>query len=187
MKRLFLTIIVLLLLFALVWATIEGPNSSTSEFGSNWTNTSNVRLSDDNDASYNATSQDWLITTGYGFTAATGTMDSVIVTVEGSGPSGNPTQRGMDAQLVIGGSGTGDIVNFTLGTNDQIITIVGSTDALFNTGLTVAQFLAAGFGVQIRDDDASANALTIDHIQIRGVYTAAGDGVSGRRRRVIQN
>jgi len=182
------TLIAILLLFSVVYAANETQFGVTGNGGTNWSNAGTIKTSDDQRASYNTTTQDWIGVEDMGFVAVVGTVDSIRVNIEGYGVIGGSERRTMDAQLIIGGIATGDIVSFAFtgtGTGaESTIFAVGSTDVLWNTAADSADVTASNFGAQIRDNDAIAHNLNVDAISIVVHYTGAS-GVTSHIMRTV--
>ena len=182
-------IIVFLLCTIIVWAADTGNQNLTAvQGGTNWTNwdVDSVDTSDDDRASYAGTTQDVAGGTGFGFSIPDGaTIDSIVVYTEGYGTGAGPVDQQIEAQILIAGMGTGDWVTVQLIKNvggEAVITSIGSTDALWNTGADEADIENSTFGVQHRDINTTSDIFYIDHIQMRIVYTE----VSGAKGTVIR-
>ena len=160
-------------------STLKTTFSSAS--GVNWTTPNNAKLSDDAYAIYNNTAQNRLICTQYGFALpASATILGIEVLIEGNGTSGTTAQREIQVALTKDGNNEfGDRLLELNQTSDTTQTLGSSTD-LWSTAWGQSDIDTTTFGVRIWDDDATAAALNIDHVQIR-VYHTVGGGITASR------
>lgn len=148
--------------------------------GTNWTSwtVATINSSNDTRATYSNAGQNWATATNFSIGATTGgTVDSILVRIEGNGAGNPPSSRSIDVQLVISGSRTGDIVAQSMDKNtDNTYTLRGSTNALWNTAATIAQVNATNFGLSIRDTDTGTDELRIDMVEISVWWTDPATG-----------
>lgn len=146
-------------------------NSPTAAVGTNWTLPNNVFTSDNQRTTYNTTTQDLLKITDFDHAIPTDAMIlGITVYVEGVSSGGNEQARKIDVGMTKDGAAlAGDYKQQVLPTVEDVFTLGGAAD-LWGTTWTPAQLNATNFGVLIRDNDASAAPLLIDHVQVRITY-----------------
>lgn len=151
-----------------------------------------LNSSNDKRAGYNRTGQTWAGATGFGFDlqpVGTARIDSIVVMVEGYSSGTTSARRTYQIQLLKAGTGTGtvgtDILPGSLPENEtRDWTHTGTgVNVLWGTTWSEADIENSGFGVQIRDNDATAHALYFDQIMIRVRWTDLGGLVTTKHGR----
>lgn len=146
---------------------LSGFRNPTVGTGSGWTTPGNIFLSDDSDATYAGSTQEFLEAETFGFNIPNNAIiRGFEVQVEGS----SATSRTVEVFLTKNGTAsTGTSLTQALSASDTINVLGGATN-LFGTTWDVAEVNASTFGVFLRDNVASASDLNIDHIMLRVYY-----------------
>jgi hypothetical protein len=154
-------------------AGFRNPTATTGTAG--WTTPDNCFTSNDADATYSGSTQQYLETEGYGFTIPTNAIvRGFEVTVEARSVGGTRT-----IEVALSKNGTaivGTAKTQALTTADVIYSFGSSTDVWGSITWDNAEVNATTFGVFIRDDTASASDIEIDHVKVRVYYD---NGVRG--------
>lgn len=158
-------------------ADTAGPRTAGTASGTNWSNPGNTTISDDARAIYNSTAQNPLLLTNFGFTIPAGaTINGITVTREGGGDGSNVPRRRYQMALMKDGSNIAGTektgLNLPQTTEDTVD--VGSATDLWGTTWTSTEINSTNFGVQIRDNDTTANGIFFDYIAVTITYTPAG-------------
>jgi len=150
-----------------------GPNTAGTASGTNWLNPGYTAASDDSHATYDNNQQDDLRLTNFGFSIPAGsTIDGIVVTREGYGDGPTEAKRQFRIGLTKDGStlaGTRKI-DQPLPITEDTVDIGNATD-LWGTTWTVAEINATTFGVLISDNDAKADEIGFDYIEVTIHYT----------------
>lgn len=164
-------------------AAINQTSPTTS-----WTNLpDSVFTSDDRRSVYTGTTKDTLFVTDFTMgVPASSTITAIIVTSEAQGTASQAVRRRLDIHLVKNGRDiVGDHVAFNHDQNsDNIVTLSGSTDSLWNTTWTESEINATTFGLAIVKNATQAGDISGDHFTINVHYTIGGDEILTRRRRI---
>lgn len=169
-------------------ADSEGPLDPSGAAGSNWKHPSYVFVSDDTRASYSGTLQEILSAGGFGFASVDGTVEGIIVEIEGYGIGSSPPEGDqIDVALTKDGSSPAgswkSAVELPNGLGNEDYVSAGASDDLWGTSWTPSEILDPDFGVLVRDTDTLASPLNIDHIRVTVYFTA---GSNPTRRVILQ-
>ena len=182
-----------LLLPALAWGDDTGWKSAgtVTSCGTDWVSCDSTAASDDKRASYAATSSNEMILTNFSMGVTAGaTLDSIIVKIEGYGDYTNNCARRTEELTLTHDASTshGETNDQCLdATTDATYDVTGTLTALWNYAFTAAQVNGANFGVKVVNSGGKADAVYVDLIQIRIVYTAAAEGKSQVMRTIISD
>ncbi|MCM2304616.1 MAG: hypothetical protein NDJ72_07930, partial [Elusimicrobia bacterium] len=152
--------------------------NATSITGTNWTTPTNIQTDNGAYASYNATTQDWIVVKTFGFSIPTASViDGVEVVVQGYSPNTQTTRRVFDAALTKNGSAVaGAAVTALVMPNPSDADVaVSSAGAFWNTTWTAADLNSANFGVMFRDNNATAHVLYFDSMTVTAHYRTIDD------------
>ncbi|MEE9553979.1 MAG: hypothetical protein V3W18_06740 [candidate division Zixibacteria bacterium] len=188
MKTKVITAVFLLLAAPAIYASSEGPNDPASASGTNWKHPTYTFSSDDTRASYNNSLQDIMTITSYGFSSVLGTIDGIKIEIEGYGSSAFPPAGDqIDVALTKNGSSPAGswktAATLPNGISNEAYIVVGGPSDLWGTAWTPSEIQNANFGVLIRDTDAIADNLSIDHVRVTIYFTMSG---SGRRLKLLK-
>jgi hypothetical protein len=85
-------------------------------------------------------------------------------------------------QWVVGGSAVGDAITITMNQgvgSEAFIEARGTTDAVWGTGMTIAQLNDAGTGLRVQKTSNNAAEIWCDAVRVQAWWTEAGvSGVS---------
>jgi len=167
-----------------VGAGTEGPNSPSSASGVNWKNPTNVFYSDNLRVNYNSPFQNFLVTTSFGFSAVAGTVDGIMVEIEGYGTGTNPPY-GDQIDIALSKDGSNPAGSWKTAValpngvaNEAYISRGGGAD-LWGTSWIASDIRNSSFGVLVRDTDMNACSFYIDHVRVTVYYTL--NATPGRR------
>jgi hypothetical protein len=183
--------LLLLLLPAFAWADDTGWKvaGTVTSCGSGWSNCDSTAASDDKRATHAATSNNEMILTNFSMGVTAGaTLDSIIVRIEGHGDySNNCTRRTEELTLTHDASTShGETNSQCLDyATDNTHDVTGTLSALWNYAFTAAQVNGSNFGVKVVNAGGKSDAVYVDYIAIRIVYTPAAEGKSQVMRTVI--
>lgn len=153
-------------------------NAAANPVSTGWTTPTSALLEDGAYAVYNTTTAQPLVLSTYNMTAAgLGAGESVTgitVAIHGLATSGL-----VNVALTKNGSATaaGTAKTVTLPTVDGWVTVNATPTDLWGTTWTVADLQAAGFGVIVKDNDATASNIRIDCVRVV-VHTATAPKVN---------
>jgi len=161
-----------------------GTTASTARGGGvAWSAHINVKVDDGTGANCygdnDPTLSDWLDVTNFGFTAVSGTVDGVTVTLkrkaENSGYIGDER-----VQLIKGGTASGDNkATATNWTTSWVSEAHGGAADLWSLTLADTDITASTFGVRVAADVEFDYTAYIDYISIEVQYTSGGGPSTG--------
>lgn len=174
----------------------SGPNSPTTVVSSDeieaggltWTNPGNAVSSNNTYASMagvtDETIEDYLKATGFGFSIPDGTIDGIVVEIDGRAVGGDTTACNTSAALVINGLINANYAKpgatWVPDAGESTLTFGTSSDDWDGgvaTQLTPADINDADFGVAFTANTANAaTTFEVDHIRITVHYTPAASG-----------
>lgn len=139
-----------------------------------WTNCDSIYASDDQRAVSSTANVDEMADSAFAL-ATSGTLDSIIVLLEGHATAIVSGQRQVDVWFSLGGTNYGDTLTVTLNRNtDTELTIRHGSDGKWNTGFTSTNINSGTMAVTLRRVVGSSGTYRIDGIKVVGWYTAAG-------------
>jgi len=171
-----LSLLLCVVLFNWAISGTLGPNSPAASSGNNWSNPTWVFSSDNQRAVYNNTSQDTLIVSNFGFSAAEGAITGIKVEIEGYGLGfPPPTGNQIDVALTKNGSAVAGnwktAVELPYSVSFEMYVSCGNSGDLWGASWNFTDVTSTSFGVFIRDYDDRDSDLYIDHVRITIYYT----------------
>lgn len=170
----------------------SGPNYPgtvvSTGAGTDWTSPTNVGADDGSYATLDVplSGGDSLDATGLGFSIPAGTIDGITVEVERKITNAQQGIKDVTAQLIVGGSATGDNKADTVNawTTSDVTKTYGGTSDLWGLTPSVAEVNGSDFGFRFAAKNAGAkdgsDVANVDFIRITINYTAGG-GATTRR------
>ncbi|MFH1685992.1 MAG: hypothetical protein ABIE70_00545 [bacterium] len=169
-------LLVSLVMSVAVLAATGDYNDPATASGTNWTDPTNVFADDGSRTIYANTTQDTLYVTNFTVgVPSNAVIDSIYLRVNGNGAAVLAGGREIDVALTKNGSSyVGDLMYGALAKDtDADLTGTGATNPLWGATWTPAEINATTFGVIIFKRNTSADAINIDHVQLKVFWTVS--------------
>jgi hypothetical protein len=184
MKTALVFFVVMLGCLSSLWAASgDWVSPTVCSADADWDGCDSTFASDDERNSNAGTNQHFIYDSTFNFSApGDATLDSLIGRAEGYSDASQVARRRFTLQWVVGGSAVGDAITITMNLgvgSEAFIEARGTTDAVWGTGMTIAQLNDAGTGLRVQKTSSNAAEIWCDAVQVQAWWTEAGvSGVS---------